>query len=336
MPFRDPTAPGAEALDPLARFFALEAAFDQGRGVLGDHVPLRLVAANLVLAEGEPEVIAAEVRGMTEDLIDRLGRFSPFRGSMALLIAAILRERGDTPEALVAELERVRPLLREAKVRRNQVFEGIAVLALRIRGGLAPVDAALVERMQAIYSAMKTHHWMLTGPEDLPACAFLATTELSPELAGARAHAIYEGLRARPRTWGGDPLQTASNLLTLSPLEPDELVERFVILAETFHAQGMRIRQHHYDEVALLCFLARPAAKIVETVLGYAEAIRAELRWVDGNMGFGLATNLAYVRLVGGDAQLGVLADAKTLLDMQTIIAARQAAAAAAAAGAAG
>jgi hypothetical protein len=116
-------------------------------------------------------------------------------------------------------------------------------------------------------------------------------------------------------------LQTASNMLALSSLEPFELVERFGVLAAGFREAGTKIRQDDYDDVAVLCFLAQPAARIVETVTDYAARIRERLRWAAV---FELGSNLAFVRLVGNDPELGMLADAKMLLDMQTVIDWRQ------------
>jgi hypothetical protein len=207
-------------------------------------------------------------------------------------------------------------------------------MALRIRNEREPITDEQVERMRDIYEQMKRHHWLLTGPDDYPACAFLVgQRDRTPEQIGQRANTIYEGLREKAKLWRGDPLQTASNMLALSPLEPAELVERFHMLAEGFDKAGTRIRQGEYDEVAVLCFLARPAARIVETVTYYGNQIRERLRWAERSTAFALGANLAFVRLVGNDPELGMLADAKTLLDMQTIVAARQAAATAAAAG---
>jgi hypothetical protein len=334
MPFRGHEDQQLETLDPLARFFELEAAFDAERGFLGDRVPLRLVAANLVLCPGEAGAIAASVHEINDKLRELLSFFTSVATSIQLLISAVLLQRGDEPVAFLAEVERVRKIMRSLRMRRMEVYETVAILALRIRNELEPITEAQVERMRDIYEEMKRHHWLLTGPEDFPACAFLVGQDRSPEDIGRRANAIYEGLRTQGKLWRGDPLQTASNMLALSPLEPAELVERFQTLAVAFDEAGVRIRQGEYDEVAVLCFLARPVARIVETVVAYASEIRERLSWANRSTAFGLAANLAFVRLVGNDPELGALADAKTLLDMQTVVAAREAAAAGAAAGA--
>jgi hypothetical protein len=334
MPFRGHDGKHlAPYVDPLARFFELEAAFEAERGFLADHVPLRLVAANLVLCPGEAVEIASRVRALTEQLRERLAFFSQVSPSIQLLAAAVTLQRGDRPEALLAEVERVRGMMRQLGMRRTEVFEFVAILAMRIRNALEPIEPSQVQRLHDIYTQMKRHHWFLTGPEDYPACAFLAGQDRSPQDIAARANMVYEGLRVRASAWRGDPLQTASNMLVLSPLEPDELVDRFVTLANEFDTAGIRVRQAEYDEVAVLCFLAQPAKGIVEAVVDYSTQIRERLRWANKTTAFGLASNLAFVRLLGNDPELGALADAKALLDMQTIIAARQAAAAAAAAG---
>jgi hypothetical protein len=286
-----------------------------------------------VLSEGEPAEIVSRVHELTEQLRQRLSFFSQISSSLQLLTAAVMLQRGDQPQALLDEVERVRAIMRELGMRRMEVYEFVAILAMRIRSGLAPIERAQVQRLHDIYTQMKRHHWLLTGPEDYPACGFLVGQDRSPEDIAARANKVYEGLRTRANAWRGDPLQTASNMLVLSPLEPDELVDRFVTLATDFDAAGIRIRQGEYDEVAVLCFLAQPAKHIVEAVVAYTTQIRDRLSWANKSTSFGLAANLGFVRLLGNDPELGALADAKALLDMQTILAARQAAAAAAAAG---
>ncbi len=63
----------------------------------------------------------------------------------------------------------------------------------------------------------------------------------------------------------------------------------------------MRIGQEPYDELAIMCLLAWPAAKIGEVVLVFRE-------------------RLTFIRLAGDDGTLSSLADAKLLLDMQAIV----------------
>lgn len=329
MPFRGHEDLSSEYLaDPLARFFDLEAAFAERGGLLADRVPMRFAAVNLLLAPGEAGELAGRVDAS-------MGRLWPMRLArpVRMLMASALCKHGDDPEAFVAEVERAREIMSELGFRRELVYRVLTALTLRVRNHFEPITREQLERVKAIYEAMKTHHWLLTGPEDLPACAFLSFREAEPEAIGERANQIYEALREEAGLWRGDPLQTASNVLALSGLEPGELARRFRVLAEAFAAAGKRIRAGDYDEVAALCFLARPVPRIIETVTDYREQIAERLGWSSRSLAFNLAASLAFVRLLGDDPELGPIADAKLLLDMQAIVASRQAAAAAAAAG---
>jgi hypothetical protein len=246
------------------------------------------------------------------------------------LLAALILQREDQPLALIAEVERVRAMMRDLGMRRLRMerkkrYEFIAIVVMRFHGGLTPIEMDRVRRLHAIHEQMKWHHWWLTGPDDYPACALLSGQDRSPEDIAARANAIYDGLSQRGSAWRGDPLQTASNVLALSLLEPNELVDRFATLLKKFDRDGpIRMSRDEYDEVAVLCFLAQPCDLIVETVTGYARTMYARLRWPDSTRTFGLATNLAFAHLLGNDPELGALADLKVLLDMQELLIARE------------
>ena len=330
MPFRDPRQQLKPRLDPLERFLQIEAAFDADRGMLGDRVPLRLAAINLLLAPGEPAEIAAGVREFHERFDLRGKWYAALGSSMELLLCAILYEHGDTPEAFADEFDRLRPRLREYKLRGAETYQIMAMLLLRLHNELGPVEDAQLERMAAMFEAMKSQHRWLTGVEDYPACAFFVTQPGEPEQHAAHANAVYNALRKHGSVWRGNALQTASNMLALSPLEPDELGRRFAAYAQRFKQHKLKVRIADYDEVALLCFLAHPIEKVVDMVVHYREQVSDRLPQVMGPHAFTLAANLAYVRLLGNDETLGKLGDLKALLDMQAIIAARAAAAAAA------
>ena len=331
MPFRGSEDPGSEFLaDPLERFFALEAALDQNRSLFGDRVPLRFIAVNLVLTPGEPAELAGRVIALREGLDAHMSWLSQVESSVRMLIASSLLKLGDSPADFYEEVQRVRATMSALGLRRSEIYQTLTILALRSRNRLRPIERDQVERVQEIYEAMKTHHWLLTGPEDLPACAFLSFLPGTAAELGQRAADIYQVLNQEAGLWKGDPLQTASNVLALGQLEAAEIAGRFRRLAQAFRDAGVRVGQTSYDEVALLCFLARPVERIVETVIEYRDRIGAELGWAEKSLAFGLGANLAFVRLVGNDPELGPLADAKSLLDMQSIVDARAAAAGAA------
>ena len=120
-------------------------------------------------------------------------------------------------------------------------------------------------------------------------------------------------------------------MLYLSGLEASEIAERSTLLMKGFRDSGAKVGQREYDELAILCFVAQPIPSIVASVNEFSERLREALAWTSKASAFNLAASLAFVRLVGTDVELGALADAKLLLDMQAIVAARAAAGAAAA-----
>lgn len=330
MAFRDRHQPLALPDDPLARFVAQYEALDAGRRWMGDRVPLRYAAVAMLTTPGDPVDLSASIREVHDALGRSFGWRTDLDSSVRLVLAAQLVKHGDTPAAFVAEVERVRALFRQVRLRRGGVYEVLGVLVLRRVLAGEPVQAEHMLRFKEIYEQLKRHHWFLTGADDYPACAMLVGQPGTPKEIGDGVEAIYQALRRGAGLWRGEALQTAANVLYLSRLAPEEIAERFVRISDALRAAGYSVRQRDYDEVAVLCFLATPVDKIVGTVMEFLRQIRESLRWVDKAMGLSLAASLAFVRLLGDDARLGPLADAKLLLDMQAIVAARQAATAAA------
>lgn len=327
MPFRSPAGEDhnlALPADPLERFEQLLTALDAGRGWMQDKVAVRLAAIALLITPGDAGRLAATTRSVSAVLHERLGSFSRVDESVRLVIAAQLVKAGDEPDPFVDDLERVRELFRAAGLRRGGVYEVLAVLVLRrVVGTIGP---AHVDRFQQIYSAMKAHHWWLTGPEDFPACAMLVGLPGEPAAMGAGIDEIYHALHVQAGLPRGDALQTAANMLYLGGVEAATIAGRFALLMTGFRGAGAPIGKDEYDELAILCFLAQPAEQVVASVIGLRDQLREHLRWLGQGPALSLAASLAFVRLAGESGALSTLADAKLLLDMQAIVTARQAA----------
>lgn len=330
MPFRslDGDSGFVVPADPLARFDELLTALDAGRGWMQDKAAIRLAAITLIVTPGDAGRLAASTRTASAVLGERLGWASGVDESVRLVIAAQLVKADESPDEFVDDLERVRGMFRADGLRRGGVYEVLAVLILRRLFGT--IEPAHVERLHAIYDAMKAHHWWLTGPDDFPACAMLVARPGEPAAIGAGTDAIYAALHQQAGLSRGDPLQTAANILYLAGVEAPLIVERFSGLLAAFRAAGAKIKTGEYDEVAILSFVAQPAANIVATVRELQAGLRARLKWLSEGDALSLGAGLAFVRLVGASGELGALADAKLLLDMQTLVTARQAASTAA------
>jgi len=338
MAFRghDSSAVPPAAVDPLGRFLELHAHFDRERGLFGDRVPLRFAAVTLVTAVGDSAELVARVRRCDDELSSHLGTFSSVDRSLRLVLAAALVRAGESAATFAAALERGRALMRAIGMRRGGVHEVLAVLVLHrvLRG--APIERAHVERLQALYEESKRHHWFLTGPEDYTALAMLVGKRGTPAEIGEHVEAIYVRLRDAPRIWGGEPLQTAANVLGLVELSADEAAGRFIEVATALRDRGIRVGQAEYDEVAVLGFVPRSADRVAQTVADYRARLDDALAGLPGAMATSLAVNLAFVRLLFDEDGLAPLGDAKLLLDMQSVVAARQAAVVAATVAASG
>jgi hypothetical protein len=328
MPFRDETTPSPAALDPLARFQALYTAFDAERGFFGDRVPLRLAAITLVTVPGDAGQLVARVRATDAELAPHYGWTSSVDRSLRMVLAATLVRTGESVASFVTGSEHVTALMKEAGIKRAGVHGILAGLVLRRVVGGVP-SRAHVDRMRGIHAIMKKHHWFLTGAEDLTTCAMLIGKPGSEREIGDHVEAIYRRLADAPKTWGGDPLQTAAGVLALVALDPDEAADRFLAVASALRAAGIKIGQAEYDEVAVLTFVPRSAEVIAADVAELRARLADELSWTESSTATSLAVNLAFVRLAADerDGRVGALADAKLLLDMQSIVAMRQAAA---------
>lgn len=330
MPFRsDATGPAPLApSDPLERFQALYAAFTAHASWLSDKVALRLAAVALITTPGDPTLLAAATHRRDAELRARLGWITSISSSLTVLIAAQLVKYGDDANHFTDEVERVREMFREVHLRRDHAYETLAVLVLRRLQAGRPIERSQALRLRDIYTAMKRHHWFLTGPEDIPTCALLVAHPGTPGEIGDGADALYRALHARADLTRGDSLQTAANLLYLAGVEPTVLVDRFTTILAGFRDSGTRIGSEQYDELAVLCFLARPAAKIVALVSDYRDRLKPGIPWLGRSDALNLAANLAVADIASQDPDaLGPLPDIKLLLDMQAIVISRAAAA---------
>lgn len=335
MTFRDEHDEGRSehgaSLDPVARFREIFAALDSERGWLDDRTPLFHAAASLVTVPGDAELLAAGVRAGDVELSQHFGWTSGVDPTLRLVLAGALLRLGDDAQTFADGVAKGRALMRETEMRRGGVHEILAMLVLRrIAGGEVRRDQ--IERLRALYEVSKRHHWFLTGPEDYVVLAMLSGRTGDPDTLGDHVEAIYARLEAAPKIWGGEELQSAANLLGLVELAPAEAADRFLSVATALRNAGISVRGAEYDEVAILSFLPRSAEGIASLVADVRTqlltVLARELRWMGDAMVTSLAASLAFSQLLEDekDHRVATLVDAKLLLDMQSIVAMRQAA----------
>lgn len=318
---------------PLARFQELYGALYEQRGWFEDASILRFAAIGAVTCKGDAGTVARNLRSMADQLKKESGWFGELSSNLRFVVAAMLLSYDDRAADFLAEVERVRAMFRDIKLRRGSSYEVMAILILRIGAAKQPVSMTTVKRFQSIYEEMKRHHWWLTGPDDFPACAILANQEGAPRVIGERVEAIYLALNREFSA--GDPLQTAASILYLADGRPDQLAQRYGQLANGFREKKVSIWQSDYDELAILTILEHRPAHVVSTVLRYREDIAAFKPTPSRSMTFNLAASVAFLDIVRQDVDLRSISDARAMMHVQAIIQAQQAAACMAAATAA-
>jgi len=282
--------------DPLGRFLAIAAELTAHKRWWEGPTMVRYAALPLVVAPGDPATLAARVDDQGRALVAQQGWFSDLRGGMRFLIAAWLIASGRVPASFTAECEAIRERLRAASVRRGGAYEVVAITMLHVAG---KGDQATVHRLQQIYEMMRKHHWWLTGPDDLPACALLAVRGGDLTTMERRIEGTYDRLREHG-IWAGGGLQMASQIACLAPGSAAEIVERFTALYEAFKNAGVRMWDGDLDEIALLCQLAQPVATTVRTVLEQRTVIREQLQAVGATVSFSLACGTALLTAHAG------------------------------------
>ena len=315
----------------LERFEDLYGALTEGLSWYNDKGSYRFVALCALPGSEDPRQTAQRIRSFGDEILSKQSWFGELRSQMRMVVGGLLQGHGDTTEQFLDEVDRVRAMCREHNLRRGGVYECMAILVMRLQRQLQAITEDDVRRLGHIYDAMKSHHWWLTGPEDLPSCGLLVDWPGTPEEIGAYAERIYRGLREAGFSFG-DSLQHAAHFLTLSRIEPDTAVRRFSELASRFRMQDVSIWSSDYDELALLSFLEQDPDSLVEKVLSYRERVTLLRPKPNRVTSFGIACDLVFLEALGETNGIGQgLGDLKPLLGLQEVLQAQQAAAAAAA-----
>jgi len=315
--------------DPFGRFKAVYDALIQTKSWMTGAPSLRFAAMTALTCPGDPGQVAHQIRSMADDIKEKSGWFGQLNSPLRFIISAMLVMQKDDAGSFLGEVERVRQMFRDQKLRRGGIYETMAILILRMQGNRAPVEQQAITRFQAIYEEMKKFHWWLTGPDDFPACAILVGQPGAPEAIGTGIERIYRALNAQGFA-AGDPLQTAANLLFLAGKPADVIATRFRDLARGFKDKKVAIWQSDYDELAILTFLDQPVHVIIHRVLECRRGMEGLRPKPDGSVTFNLASGVTFLELAAKGRRGTGVTGAKALMDMQAVINAQQAAAAAA------
>ena len=302
---REPTMPTAPDADVLMRFAALH----QGLSANGDWRDqpawLRFAAHTAMLCPLEPAETAIRIRTAADRLRRDARWYSDLSSPLRFVVAALLVQDGVDPAQFGEELARDHERFRVAGVRHGGRFETMAIAILRhlARG---PIPGEHIVALKAIYDELKRHHWWLTGPDDLPACACLVGLGHPAAATAAIVERHYQQLQAAGLV-RGNHLLICAQLLALGERQPEAAAERFTALVGEFARQGDSLWHEDYDAVALLSLLDQAPALIVER---FEELRRGVVRLTPvlvGQADFNLAADLTLLDLVHRGADGGPL-----------------------------
>lgn len=156
-----------------------------------------------------------------------------------------------------------------------------------------------MRHLQRIYVSMREHHWWLTGPGDLPACALLTVQGGDVTRMTSRIESMYGRLREQG-LGAGDGLQLASHVLCLAPGTVPEATNRMLALHAGFKAHGIQMWDCDRDELAVLCLLGDEPQKLIDLVADHRARIKEHLSFLGAVTSFSYACGTAFLTARAG------------------------------------
>ena len=243
-----------QSVIPLERYRALIGALASDKDTFDDTYWLRFSAQIVVLCPESPPKLAYRIRSVAAELIKSTDWYQALASPARFVVAAMLIQHRIPVADFISEHAHATATMNEIGLRHSRLHEIITVIIIMMTPGHRSSSVLDIERIKAIYDQMKAHHWWLTGPDDVPACAALAQCPGSPEFLGSQVEAAYQQLHGIGIPIG-EHLQTAANLLPLSGLEISLTVRRYNNLIAIFKEHKSVLTESDYDPMAMLCLL---------------------------------------------------------------------------------
>ncbi|MEK7415095.1 MAG: DUF4003 family protein, partial [Planctomycetota bacterium] len=249
------------AVNPLDQFLGIYESLRGDAWWPTDQAWLRFAAQAAVMRPANPGATARAIRATAESLHLQAPWYNPLPPMLRVVVAATLVQIGEEPQAFDHTLVTTRAMFRNAGLPDTSENDILAILALRVLTNDSNINEKTVERLRAIYTSMKRHHWWLTGKDDLPSCAVMTACPGSPAAIEGAAETIYQILHARDIPADQD-LQTAANMLTLAGLQPDQVTARFFDLIAALRSAGTHVDSERFCAFALLSLLDHEQQRI--------------------------------------------------------------------------
>jgi len=248
--------------------------------------------------------------------------FATLPGPTRFLLAAIVLASGEEAKKALKELKRVQERLAERGLGAGEPA-AVAGLILYLGSRGKAVGEESIRKAVALWEKLKDRNWFQADRDDLPMAALLTSSSWDVDTIDERVETIWQGL-LRAKRKAGHALQFTSHVLTLSRLDEDVVVRRFVHLADELKKRGFKIGHESYEDVALLALLPSDDASIVAGFERVHRTLRAKkgLRLAPSatlavTAGILLAACLERGSLLGEALSLGLLHNAEVLFQSQ-------------------
>ncbi len=233
---------------------------------------LRFAAQISVEATDDAETAARRIKKIADVLGDNASWMSAFSSPARFALAALLLQSRVLPKFFVSYHEEAQKILRAERIRRGGFHETMAIFIFMLTHEKEPLSTEDAVNLRTIYNEMKTYHWWLTGPEDLPACAALMQKGVPPKMVAAEAEQVYQYLH-NTGIQNGEHLQMVSNLLSIIGLSVDDAVSRYLAIDRVYRKALHVDDAQGHEAVVVLSVLEQEPVVVIHTMMSIREEI---------------------------------------------------------------
>jgi len=238
------------------------------------HAYLQHLAA-LSFSVGGHAYDTGRMRTLNDRIRSAFGVFSPFRSASFQLAMYFLTEADDADRAF-RRLTALEPLLRQEGVR-SYAFAPL-LAAVLVRSDAGATLQAKVQRTKEAYEELHRKHPFLTGADDYPLAAMLATSDGSLASRLADVESVYFLLHLKGLS-KGNGLQLLSLILSIGKDSAQLKAERSADLLGRFAALGIRVWPQYYGALGLLALLPEENGVLAERAVEIVQTLRARKRY---------------------------------------------------------
>jgi hypothetical protein len=288
---------------PLERYREILGVLSSERDSWDERFWLRFAAQVAVLHPDRPAATAERIRVVAGLIAGRARWFADLAEPSRFVVAAMLVQHHIPVAEFLLEYARIVALLDEVDLRHDGFPETMTVLILHLIHGHRPLRLLEMERVRALYDQMKKHHWWLSGPGDVPACAALSQRPGTAGVVEAGAEELYRRLHAAGLDTG-DHLRTTASLLALLGLDHDLALARYLALRAALAHDGSPLFAEHYQSVAVLAGLEQPAELVVQRLDAAHRELDLMQQDMAGRPNLIIASDLTFLDLVRFDGAM--------------------------------